>query len=394
MTAPIYVVAACLAAIAVAIAHFIVMREPPGGQLPTARFVPAGPSIVRSFTSVPTDPWLLAVRVAAVLLIGLAFARPRLPHRRAPVAPIGAGDGSEPNMEPREAADAARKALDAISRTAGRGAPPISALIAFDSAAAIVTGPATQDTLSRLHRSEASGSLTAAMVAALRVASGWRNDADSIALTIVSPVRADEVDGALEPVRALWPGHVQLIRIAAQPQRASTGASPTIDWPADGHVARAVPRPVIDTVGALVVGDLVVVRRFERRWEPDTAGARVIGRWVDGAPAIIQRSTATGCSRDVAAAIDTGRGVLHDPDLAQLVRALRAPCDASVAKAARALPGDLWPPTTDGFRVAAAALPVTPVESNRLSVVLLIVALALLLIEMGIRARRGAPRVT
>ena len=393
MTAPIYVVAACLAAIVVAIAHCIVMREPPGAQLPTARFVPAGPSIVRSFTSVPTDPWLLAARVAAVLLIGLAFARPLLPHRRAPVAAIVAVDRSNAILDPREAADSARNALEANSRSTSRGAPSISALIAFDTAAAVVPGPAAQDTLSRLRRSAAPGSLTAAMVAALRVASGWRTDADSITLTIVSPVRADEVDAAIEPVRALWPGQVQLIRIAAQPPGPSAGVPPTIDWPADGHVARAVPRSVVDTVGALVVGHLVLVRRFERRWEPDTTGARVIGRWVDGAPAIIQRATATGCSRDVAAAIDTGYGVIRDPDLAQLVGALRAPCDASVGNAVRTLPGGLWPPTTGGFRVAAAALPATAIESNRLSLLLLVGALALLLIEMGIRAHRGAPRV-
>ncbi len=393
MTAPIYFLAACVAAVVVGVAHFIVLREPPGERLPTARFVPIGPSIVRSFTPVPTDRWLLASRIAAVLLIGLAFARPHLPRRRAPLVTIVAVDRSRAVQDPREAADSARRVLNGAARATAHGmAPSTSVLIPFDTAAAIVSGPTGGDTLSRLRRSDARGSLTSALVSALRVASGWRDRADSIALTIVSPVRADEVNAALTSVRALWPGTVRLIRIAAQPPTPAVGRSPAIDWPRDGHVAGASRRTGIDTVGALVLGDLVVARPFERRWAPDTTGARVIGRWVDGAPAVVERATATGCSRAVAAGIDTGRGLVRDPDLAQLVRTIHAPCAASVGAEMRALPPDLWPSTNGALRVAAAAIPATSVESNRLSWLLLALALVLVVIEMGIRARRGALR--
>jgi hypothetical protein len=393
MSAPIFLLAACLVAAAIAAAHLVVMREPPGEQLPTARFVPSGASIVRMLTTVPTDRWLLATRVAAVLLIGLAFARPHLPHRRVPLITIVAVDRSRAVRDIREAAESARAVLNTATRSADSAAArATSVLIPFDTSAAVVTGPHVGDTLSRLRRSDASGSLTTALVRALRVASGRRNDADSIALALVSPVRADEVDAALEPVRALWPGPVRLVRIGEQSPMTAHSIQPTLDWPADGHVAGASQRSVADTVGALVVGDVVVVRPFVRRWLPDTSGARVIGRWVDGLPAAVERPTPAGCTREVAAPIDTGGSLAGDPDLAHLIRTLHEPCNESVGRETRTSAVDPLSPENGAVGVPSAAFQSMPIKSNALSVALLVGAVIMLGFETWMRARPGAPR--
>jgi hypothetical protein len=393
VTAPFYLVAAGLIAAAVGALHFIVFREPHGEQLPTARFIPVGPSIVRMFAAVPNDRWLLALRVAAILLIGLAFAGPRMPQPRVPLLSIVAVDRSSAVHNVREVADSAREWLVTPAGGARRGpATSASVLIAFDSAASVVDG-SVADTLSRWRRSPVRGSLTTALATARRVAARWVDRADSVELTVVSPVRDDEVDAALPAVRTLWPGGVRLVRVSAEAVGAQLpGSRPTIDWPGDGHIAGATPRVTVDTVGALVVGDLVAVRAFERRWQPDTTGARVIGRWADGEAAVVEREMPTGCARDVAVAVDTADDQLQHPAFARLVRALHEPCGSAIGSQMRAPPADLW--TSGGAaRIAATTLGPPSGSASRLPVVLLALALLALLIELLLRTPTGAPLV-
>jgi len=392
VTAPLYVVAACLAAVSVAVLHLVVLREPPGEQLPTARFVPAGSSIVRVLAATPTDRLLLAVRMAAVLLVGLAFGRPRVPHPRVALLSIVAVDRSSAVYDEREVVDSARLLVGSSTRETIRSPTQRAVvLIVFDSAAAVMADQAVDDTLHHLRQSSARGSLTATFVSALRVAAAWRDRTDSLELLIVSPARGDEVDAALAPVRALWPGGVRLVRVSAQPSpRQPLGGLPTVDWPADGHTPDATARATIDTVGALVVGDLVAVRPFERRWQPDTDGARVIGRWTDGAAAIVERRTQTGCAREVGVAMDTARDQTEHPEMARLVRALHAPCRAPIGAEMKRLRGDLWLASGGGHHIPATAFGPPADETNRLPVILLALALVALLAELVLRSRRRA----
>jgi hypothetical protein len=394
VTAPFYLVAAGLLAAAVTALHFIVFREPPGEQLPTARFIPVGRSIVRMVATAPNDRLLLALRVAAILLIGLAFAGPRLPQRRVPLLSIVAIDRSSAVHDVREVADSAREWLATPTGGARRSTTAAaSVLIAFDSTASVVDG-SVADTLDQWRRSAARGSLTAALVTARRVAARWVDRADSIEVTVVSPARDDEVDAALPAVRALWPGGVRLVRVSAEPAGAHvTGGRPTIDWPADGHVAGASPRATVDTVGALVVGDLVAVRAFERRWQPDTTGARVVGRWVDGEAAVIERQIPTGCTRDVAVAADTAQDQLRHPVFARLVRALQEPCGSAIGSETRAPPPELWRTSGGAVRIAAIALGPPSGSTSRLPVVLLALALLALMVELLLRTPKGGPAV-
>src|SRR5580698_11129312 len=74
--APAYLIAGLGVAGAVLGLHFIVMRQPPSEMLPTARFIPLRPAQARTVERRPDDVPLLLARLAAIVLLGAAFARP------------------------------------------------------------------------------------------------------------------------------------------------------------------------------------------------------------------------------------------------------------------------------------------------------------------------------
>jgi hypothetical protein len=397
----LYLMAASLAAAGVVALHRIVRREPPGAPLPTARFVPPDIALMRVFAAAPEHRWLLALRVAALLLIGLGFAQPHLPQQRVAVLSILAVDRSTAVRDAREVVDSARALLDRSAEPMPRAGPEHEVrLIAFDSAAMIVAGPAIDDTLRQLHGSMTRGSLSVALAAALRVAGEWHDRADSFELTVVSPTRSDEFDAASASIRAMWPGDIRLVRVAARSDSSDRpGGDVQIEWPADGHPMRSARRAVVDTVGAVVVGDLVLVGALERRWQPDTAGARIVGRWVDGAPAAVERDEAAGCSREVAVAVDTGRDRLRRPDIVRVVRVLHSPCRLPVGVASRTPPVIRWRTSrpregASGNGIPARAFALPQVVPSRLSTLLLALALVALVLEMVLRRGRPATRAS
>lgn len=308
LLAPIYFLAALGAAAGVVAIHFIVTRQPPSTALPTARFVPQ--STVRVVTvSRPRNLLLLLLRVLTILLIGLAFARPVLRPDRRPVARIVLADVSRAVGEIQEVRDSARSLLG-----------DRDVLVAFDDAARVVR-VAPADSAARLERSTSAGRLSAGLVAALRTAAGLRAEADSIELAIVSPLRRDEVDGATEALRALWPGRIRIVRVAAGADTlaipvgarvraenendavalaarlagvtgvagdsavrivrgkatpedsawAAAGRRTLVRWPADGAPPGWRERARPDTVGAVIAGTAALVYPLERRWEPVAA---------------------------------------------------------------------------------------------------------------------------
>jgi hypothetical protein len=345
--------------------HFIVTRQPTSSPLPTVRFVPTSAVRVTTVAPVPEDLLLLLVRVLAVLLIGAALARPVLvPHRR-PVARVVLADVSGAVGRIETVRDSARALL-------GSG----DVLVVFDSSARIVRSGAP-DSATQLARTSRGGRLSPALIAAMRAASTLRDAADSIELAIVSPVRASEIDGATQAIRALWPGRIRLIRVAtaadslappaglalragaddpiaiatsiaglpssdsavrvirgdatpADSTWAAGGRRTLVRWPLTGAPPGWIARTPTDTVGAVIAGEAALVFPLERRWRVDSTMhvTRVAARWVDGAPAAVERAVGSGCIRDIAIAVPTRGDLVLRPAFGRLVRALVAPCEA------------------------------------------------------------------
>lgn len=344
--------------------HLIVTRQPTSSPLPTVRFVPTSSVRVTTVAPVPEDLLVLLVRVLTAILIGAALARPVLTPNRRPVARVVMADVSRAVGNIAQVRDSARALLG-----------PGDVLVAFDSAARVVRSGA-MDSASRLARTERDGRLSPALIAALRVASAIRNEADSIELAIVSPLRASEVDGSTQAIRALWPGRVRVVRVAAGADSlaphaglaihggtddpltlaaeaagiaasdsavrvvrgaalaadsawAAGGRRTLVRWPAADAPRGWVARARVDTVGAVIAGEAALVFPLERRWALDSAThpTRVAARWVDGQPAAIDRAVGAGCIRDVAIPVPAQGDLVLRRMFGRFLRALGAPCE-------------------------------------------------------------------
>ena len=387
---PWVLAAAAACAAAVVALHLLAVGPPPEGALPTARFVPARRARAMRRASRPSDVPLLLLRVLALLLAGAAFAGPRLVRERSAVAQLILVDRSRTVADRRAAMD-----------TALRLARPGDLLIAFDSAAAapIALGQRTIDSLRtaaqgwvaptwRLPR----GSLSAALAAAGRAAPGLRESADSLALVVVSPVADEELDGASERLRALWGGGATVVRVppaapaATAPTRVDVrsaradrsadvllaaaelagvrvgdgavrvvrdGVRPAdlawvqddparvlVDWPESGVPAAWRPRERVDTVGAVLAGDvghddageraLFVAALPRRALAPSDSGARAVAWWVDGTAAATETAAGAGCVRTVGIEVPQAGDAALDPSFARLLRALARPCGGAL----------------------------------------------------------------
>ncbi len=307
------------AAAALVALHAITVGRPRPVWLPTARFAPERPPRAARRLRRPTDRRLLALRAGAALLAGAAVARPvPLPERRA-VRRVVLADRSR-------AADpaAVRAAVLDVAR-------PGDVLVPFDAApgAPVALPAAPADTGAALRRQVDSalaatrgagagdvggvGSLSAALVAARRLAPALAPGADSLELVVVSPLAAEEADAATPLVRAAWGGRARVVRVAARPAdpaAAAAAAAAAMGSAAGARGARA-RRPVTasavalrgappdDAVAAALAlagvpggGDEAMVRVVrgratdaDRAWARGAAG-RVLVDWpADGVPA-------------------------------------------------------------------------------------------------------------
>lgn len=423
-----FYVALGVAAGAVAL-HFIVTRQPTSSPLPTVRFVPTSAVRVTTVAPVPEDLLLLLVRVLIILLVGAALARPVLvPHRR-PLARVVLADVSRGVGPIQTVRDSARALLG-----------PGDVLVVFDSAARVVRRGAA-DSAAKLVRTARAGRLSPALVAALRAASAMRDAADSIELAIVSPLRANELDGSTQAIRALWPGRVRVVRVpgaadslappagiamhagaddpialaasvaglpssdsvvrvvrgvatAADSTWAAGGRRTLVRWPTEGAPVGWVAREHPDTAPAVVAGEAALVYPLERRWRPDTTvrATRVAARWVDGAPAAIEREVGSGCIRDVAIPVPTRGDLVLRPAFGRLLRALVAPC-ATVTAGLAADSAAVDALAGSGHLAAHDAIRPPDVVATPLVPWLLAGALLFLLIELLVR-RGSAPMWT
>jgi hypothetical protein len=262
--------------------------------------------------------------VLIVLLVGIALARPLPASRKKPVATIALLDLSP-------------------------GVDSAAARLAF-----IRLSPAADTMLPMLD-------FTDGLVRARRTA-GWLSPrADSVNLVIVSSFTEGLWDAATPQVRAQWPGHIELARVARMPAAVPKAE---IDAGADDAVTAALER-----LGRRAARGSVLVRRLgvttnDRtrvaaeggvlvQWPKfrelhDTAfgvyaagGVALIGPfpratpfeqapimlYADGQSGAIERPLGKGCEREVGFSIDAGDMALRPAGLL-LIERLIAPCGA------------------------------------------------------------------
>ncbi|HMU61695.1 MAG TPA: BatA domain-containing protein [Gemmatimonadales bacterium] len=404
--APLWLAAAGVVAAMVVGLHLLSRRSPRTYRFPTARFIPDRPASAPAPATRPTDLLLLLLRVAAVLLLGAAFARPHIapPHRLRTIVAI-------------DRSRSAAAELDSAAVTAVRDADVV---LAFDSVATTVTSGGEVPPASQGH-----GSLSVALIAAMRAAPRLAESGDSIELVIVSPFAMEEWDEATLAIRRSWAGSIRLVPMA--------GASPTV---VEGGGLRAGGNdPVVASVALLqgglpsgtrlirtevtaadsawareggtlvywpardstwprkdgpatgvVAGGYAAVAPFAYRTELPTG--RVVARWGDGAPAATERPLGAGCERDVGIPLPAAGDIALRPGMLRLVRQLTGACGGARADQ------PVTPGRLDSLRGTGGLLASSSVAGRERQRVahagLLAAAAVLLLLELVVRRDRGA----
>lgn len=410
LLAPTAFLLGALAAVAVVALHLLTTRRPPPVLLPTARFVPVSEARAVARASKPTDPVLLAVRVLAVLLIGLAFAQPVLDAPGPSVRTVVALEVSRAVADPVAAETAARAAL-------GDG----GALVVYGREATTWTTDSLPIAADAAH-----GSLSAALVAARQAGAAIARGADSVRLVVVSALAEGSLDAATAVLRAEWPGRVELVRMAAvvdstrapelqlrttladDPLAPAVAALPAARGAHEVRIVRAVPAaadsvwaqggdrvlvlwPVLADVEVAAAGVVTLGREpiplvapLARGDVPPTGA--VVARWNDGAPAVTEDRLTEGCVRHVGVGIPLAGDITLRAPFVRFLGAMVEPCGG--ARTATLSASTLGWLTAAGPLASARALAAeAPAESNRLAVWLLAAAVLLLLVELAVRSR-------
>lgn len=373
IAAPFFLWIASAVAVATVAAHLLAWRRPPSSPLPTARFAPERPARVVSRAVRPTDLLLLAVRVAMVMLVGLALARPSFARERRGEGRVVVIDRSRSAGDAQTVTDSAR----AVFR-------PGDALVVFDSSAREVARPVADSIAAPQGTAQAPrvpGSLSTALVAALRAAERLARERDSVEIAIVSPVTLDEIDAATAAIRDQWPGSLRVIRagstrsdtLASQrPQVRATAGDPVAAalslvgpvvggatvrvrrdgvtaadsvWVREGGTLVVWPaptatgwdaRPDPDTAFSVVAGGTTeglghssstaatVIAPFERAFDPPPG--RAIAYWGDGSPAATEMPLGSGCVRSVAVPVPTVGDLALTPAFRHFARRMAERC--------------------------------------------------------------------
>ncbi|MDZ4864837.1 MAG: BatA domain-containing protein [Gemmatimonadota bacterium] len=347
--APLWLGGAAALSLLVVALHLLARRRPRPMVYPTARFIPERAASAPAAARRPSDLLLLLLRVAIILLIGAAFARPlRSPPRRTAHLVL---------------VDRSRAASRMLDDSFGALLRQASLVIAFDSTPRPWREAADGgDSI----RSSPRGSLSAALLAAVRRAPALAAEGDSLALHVVSPFAVEEWDEATLAIRGLWPGQIVLhVTAPVAPtippgggsglrrddplgatlgligQEAQAGAlvvrsrpvAADSTWGAAGgalvywpHEPAEAPWTAVhrDTVGGIFSGGHVVVAPFTRAVRPPEGV--VIARWPDGTAAATERPLGAGCERNLAIPTDMSGDVMLRPGMLALARALTAPC--------------------------------------------------------------------
>ena len=349
--APGWLAAAAAASLIVLAIHFLARRRPARRSFPTARFVPEASARATTRAFRPTDLALLALRIALLMLVGAAFAGPAREAKRRDHARLVIVDRS------RAVAD-----IGEVRRAAALRLGPGTVLIVFDSAARVLSDPTT-DTIAALSRTTARGSISAALAAAAPAAMALARAVDTVSVVLISPLAREELDRATAAIRPLIPGAIELVMVRAEtapgggsievraladdPVRAAAELSGDAGRQGAARLARTAPRS--DDSSFARSGGVLIVWPVDSA-PPDTAGAvvyrrdwstavvghlgrrriahegRPVARWLDGAPAAVERPFGAGCIREVGAEPPRAGDLTLTPAFADFVRYLAAPC--------------------------------------------------------------------
>ncbi|HUF65386.1 MAG TPA: BatA domain-containing protein [Gemmatimonadaceae bacterium] len=418
LLAPWFALAGLLGAAAIVAAHFIGARARAPASLPTTRFVPRLQERSAALERRPRDVLLMLLRAAALVITGVALAAPIVPPRDRPTVKIVIADVA--------GSAGANGILERARVTAGdHGRVVISGSgVAVLDAAQVGGSPGNVG---------ATVSLTAALMQALREAAALGTAGHPVELAIASEFRRHVVDSATAAVRALWPGSVELVEVATTPMQESprgamtfrgedddplratvsllpsgsgspvsivrgelfaadsasaAGGAVVVHWPRAG-VPDSFTASESDTVGGVWIPGYTLVAPFPRNALFSGSGEdRVVARWVDGLPAAVERENGDGCVRRVAIVVPDIGDLSISPGFQRVAESLTGPCGEGrtslpLAAAERA--------TLQGrgsrealFRPASTSLGRSP-----LTVPLLLVALVVLLVELGVRRWRS-----
>jgi hypothetical protein len=423
-------VAGAVSAAVVAL-HILASKNPRVTPLPTTRFIPDVPLRATARAMRLSDVPLLLLRVAMVMLVGLAFARPEPTTGRRAVGRVVLVDRGR-MVDRMEAIDSAR----AYYRQG-------DVLLVFDSAVYRPEGTRALDVVADERVSaDPRGSISAGLSAAMRAASSLKGQADSVEIVLISLLATQELDRATSAIRAVWPGRITLVQLpwhsppyrvqtsrglshapSNDPVRAAvsftahpdTGSIRTdsiridrgsatsadtswtqhgltlIRWPAVLDSSGYARRSRTDTAGGVVAEDAngraVVVAPFVRMVVPPPG--TVVARWSDGSPAATERKMMNGCVRDVAIPLPTTGDLALRESTRRLVSVLTGPCedDAPLTPASDSALAQL---RGTGPLVATRALERRAAPPGHLATWLLAAAFVLLLIEPLLRRQRAS----
>lgn len=344
-----------LAAAGLVALHLVARQRPASYPLPTARFIPNRRTLASRVSRRPRDLLVLLLRVLLVLSAAAAFARPVLTPRRSARARVLLVDRSAAVASRTESARRAREIM--------QDGTPTRVLVFDTSVVASGADGAAMDSLVLEPNAgnHAIGSLSAALIAARRVGAVAGARADSVELVLVSPLTERELDAATEPIRALWPGGMRVVRVPAARDSAtllpleraiapaellgpalgarvvqpSTHAVRLLDrepGAADSAFARAGGVVVRwDAIGArrpvpsaVAVGDDVIVASLGR--DSLSGDGAVLARWADGAPAALEQRLGDGCLREVAIGVPVAGDLLLSPAFQRVANGLTSAC--------------------------------------------------------------------
>ena len=427
--APGFLAAAAAASAIVVALHLIMHRRPPPTVFPTARFVPAGSARALRRAVRPNDVPLMLLRVSTLLLAGGALARPVSSPDRRPTARVVVLDQSRAVAEPAAARDSALRLVAEGDR-----------LVVFDSVARLTTP--SPDSVAAAAGGGARGNLSAALIAAIHAAPQLRRTADSIELVVVSAFAREEIDVSTAAIRAQWPGRIRLVRVAGDTSGGESREHPAVEvgapsgdalaaavslvssttagrtvrlvrtaptpgdsswartggvlvhWPVDDTKAArpedavggssATSSPAMDTIGAVMAGNAVVVAPFQRAARPGSGG-RPVAWWADGEVAATERAAGAGCIREVSVPIPAKGDLVLRPSFRRFLLAMLEPCGGRVDQGETA-EETLVALAGSGPLARASAMPAQD-ERSRLAPWLLVAALLLAVAEPFVRQR-------
>jgi hypothetical protein len=402
--APWWIGIASLASVAIVAIHLIAWRLPRTTMLPTVRFVPDEPARRAARTIRLADVALLALRVALVMVGGIAMARPVFEARPT---------GSATVIAVASVVDSAAR------RDSVRGIPRArhTSFVVFDTTAQILS----EDAAIRESQQHVEHSLSVGLLAAIREARRLELQYDTVRIALVAPFTRSSFDNATSQVRALWPDSIRLVRIPIPEQEpepgrvefAATGDDPVVAGirlaQANGlirgrsRVIREGFAPSPDSAQAVVLwpsttpndsgrvdavyaGGMTAIGQFTR--VPLGDSGTVIARWATGAPAAREVRSGSGCIRSIG--FDTGDAgdFVLSPSFQRLAAQLLAPCGGGQATelASDSLLATLALPPGG----SSAGTPAGDESSNKGAAIIMVLAMLLGLVELLVR-RNATP---